>query len=314
MANDMQRCPIWSTPVKQIIRYPGRDNLLAVQGSPRTDGNYEITAEASSYLGSLDESQKVKVTTRIIEERRNTGQTPLVTPQLIEAATRADPLPVYVRAERLLRYLANKRNPVGHSFVTQDIIEDVGALAWSESSTPNEVAYFVSYLMNMSWLTGSMNAYCTLTVSGYQHVAEQATKKDLSQCFVAMWFDPSMDSAYEEGIKKAVEACGYKPMRIDKKLDVNKIDDEILAEIRRSRFVVADFTHSEKEGVRGGVYYEAGFAYGLGLEVFYACREDLKDELHFDTRQYHHILWTTPEDLRTQLRDRIRARVGDYTA
>ena len=80
MANDMQRCPIWSTPVKQRIRYPGRDNLLAVQGSPRTDGNYEITAEASSYVGSLDESQKVKVTTRIIEERRNTGQTPLVSP------------------------------------------------------------------------------------------------------------------------------------------------------------------------------------------------------------------------------------------
>jgi len=149
-------------------------------------------------------------------------------------------------------------------------------------------------------------------VPGYQHVAEQTTKKDLSQCFVAMWFDLSMNSAYEEDIKKAVEECGYTPLRIDQKQHLNKIDDEIIAEIRRSRFVVADFTHDAEKGVRGGVYFEAGFAYGLGLPVLYTCREDLKEKLHFDTRQYPHILWKTPEDLYAELRDRIRARVGDY--
>lgn len=90
------------------------------------------------------------------------------------------------------------------------------------------------------------------------------------------------------------------------------IDDEIIAEIRRSRFVVADFTHDKEKGVRGSVFYEAGFASGLGLEVIYSCRKGLEGELSFDTRQYHHILWETPEDLRIQLRDRIRARAGDY--
>ena len=54
-----------------------------------------------------------------------------------------------------------------------------------------------------------------ITVLGYQHVAEQLAKKDLSQCFVAMWFDDLMNQTYEEGIKKAVEGCGYKPLRID---------------------------------------------------------------------------------------------------
>ena len=47
---------------------------------------------------------------------------------------------------------------------------------------------------------------------------------------------------------------------------MDKIDDEIIGEIRRSRFLVADFTHGDK-GARGSVYYEAGFAYGLGLPV-----------------------------------------------
>ena len=32
------------------------------------------------------------------------------------------------------------------------------------------------------------------------------------------------------------------PVRIDQKERLNKIDDEIIAEIRRSRFLVADFT------------------------------------------------------------------------
>ncbi len=40
----------------------------------------------------------------------------------------------------------------------------------------------------------------------------------------------------------------------------------------------------------------------------------LEKELNFDTRQYRHILWETPEDLCKQLIQRIRARVGGYKA
>ncbi len=35
------------------------------------------------------------------------------------------------------------------------------------------------------------------------------------------------------------------------------------------RFMIADFT-----GHRGGVYFEAGFAHGLGIPVIWTCRED----------------------------------------
>lgn len=44
--------------------------------------------------------------------------------------------------------------------------------------------------------------------------------------------------------------------------------DRILGEIRRARFVVADFT-----GQRNSLYYEAAFAAGLGREVISCCRE-----------------------------------------
>lgn len=312
MAHETQRCPIWRTPVKQIIRDQEGDQVSAVQGAPRTAGDDEMTALALNHVGAMEEREKARVTTRLMEERRTTGQTPWVTPQLITEATRAEPLPVSGRAERLLRDLVTTRTPVGHACITQEIREDAGAFAWTESSTPPEVVSVVRSVMNRRWLTGSMNTCCTITIDGYERVAEQVAKKARSQCCVAMWVDDALDSAYEKGIKRAVEACGDTPVRIDQKEDVNKIDDESMAEIRR-RFVVADFTHDES-GDRGVVYDEAGFASGLGLEVIYSCRQAPKTDLNVDTRQYHHILWENPEDLHKQLRDRIRARVGDYQA
>ena len=100
-------------------------------------------------------------------------------------------------------------------------------------------------------------------------------------------------------------------MRIDQKADVVKIDDEIIAEMRRSRFLVADFTQGKTDGARGGVYFEAGFALGLGIPVIYTCREDAIDKIHFDTRQYHHTTWKDPEDLRDKLEKRILALIGE---
>ena len=180
--------------------------------------------------------------------------------------------------------------------------------AWSESTSFSDNVYLLEYLIKMEWVEGE-GTYVKVTVDGYNRIADQDTSTDFSQAFVAMWFDDETDDAYEQGIRKGIEAAGYTPMRIDRKPDVNKIDDEIIAEIRRSRFLVADFTHG-KNGARGGVYYEAGFAYGLGLPVIYSCRKDMVDQLHFDTRQYYHIVWETPEELSDSLAQRIEALIG----
>src|SRR5271165_407541 len=113
-----------------------------------------------------------------------------------------------------------------------------------------------------------------------------------SQAFVAMWFAPQMMDAYEHGFEIAIGGAGYSALRIDRKEHDGKIDDQIIAEIRRSAFVVADFS-----GHRGGVYYEAGFAHGLGRRVIFTCKQAEIDKLHFDIRQYNTILWTTPNEI-----------------
>ncbi|MCR4341304.1 MAG: hypothetical protein NUW01_15610 [Gemmatimonadaceae bacterium] len=69
------------------------------------------------------------------------------------------------------------------------------------------------------------------------------------QAFVAMWFSATTEDAWTHGLKPGIEASGYfSALRIDRKEFNNKVDDEIVAEIRRSGLVVADFT-----GHRAGV-------------------------------------------------------------
>ena len=130
------------------------------------------------------------------------------------------------------------------------------------------------------------------------------------QGFVAMWFDDSTKAAYECGIKPALEAAGYEALRIDRKDFVGGVVDEIMAEIRKSRLVVADFTTSPESGARGGVYFEAGFAYGLDIPVFLTCRKDRTEAVHFDIGHLNRLEWETSEDLRKQLQNRIEAVLG----
>lgn len=124
--------------------------------------------------------------------------------------------------------------------------------------------------------------------------------------FVAMWFDPSVKPAFE-AIRKAIAAAGYDPVRLDQVEHNNQIDDEIIVRIRGSKFVVADLT-----GHRGGVYFEAGFALGLGIPVVWLCRQDDLDNVHFDNRQYNFIVWQEDklDDLQKRLTLRIEATLG----
>jgi nucleoside 2-deoxyribosyltransferase len=116
-----------------------------------------------------------------------------------------------------------------------------------------------------------------------------------------------MDSAFRDGILTLEKETGFRMVRIDEEEFNDKICDHIVAEIRQSRFVIADVT-----GHRHAVYFEAGYAMGLRLPVIWTCREDAMEETgrQFDTRQYNHIVWTHPDDLRNQLKDRILATIS----
>ena len=304
-------CPIWPG-------YPARGihsrSEISVKRSPRAGGPYEITRVETALLENRNASDKERalLTTMLVDQREHGIECPVVNYDLVEKVKTRSPISVEQRAERLLRFISSQaESVVSRVKISEDTWE---AYAWSESIEWKEVTYFLSYLREMGWTKGHVSTvgsyYETLTVKGHARIAEQTVNLDSSQAFVAMWFDESLNKAYDAGIEPAIEDAGYKALRIDRKEHVNKIDDEIIAEIRRSRFLVADFTQGE-DGARGGVYYEAGFAYGLDLPVFFTCRDDAKKKLHFDTAHYNHIFWTTPEDLREKLKTRILAVLGE---
>jgi nucleoside 2-deoxyribosyltransferase len=68
---------------------------------------------------------------------------------------------------------------------------------------------------------------------------------------------------------------------------------------------LADVTEQKR-----GVYVEAGYALGLGLPVIWCVRKDELGKVHFDTRQYNHIMWETTDELETRLFDFICAIIG----
>ena len=153
---------------------------------------------------------------------------------------------------------------------------------------------------------GPTTAQLTLSMEGWRRVQPAPRPGGIpGRCFVAMWFDDSMNEVFELGISKAVTDCGFPPpIRIDRKEHNNQITDEIVAAIRDAEFVIADFT-----GNRGGVYYEAGFARGLGRPVIYCCKDSDFEDRHFDTRLINHFNWSDPADLRQKLANRIKATI-----
>ena len=260
---------------------------------------------------------------------------------LVEAAKRRSPT-VHERADKVLSYMSSGLSMIGTPFAFskrwlndaaqswQPTSPFLNLLAHSCSSDPTEVDYLLDHLSRLGVITQrthlpgaqgqgphrGMEDYFeyVVTPNGYSRLAELDQEDAASsQAFVAMWFDGSMQDAYENGIAPAIREVGYEPLRIDGKQHNNKIDDEIIAEVRRSRFVVADFTQGAT-GSRGGVYYEAGFAHGLGLPVIFTCAASSLGDVHFDTRQYNHIVWSDAADLRRQLSHRISATIGDGPA
>jgi len=180
------------------------------------------------------------------------------------------------------------------------------------------------YLLRRGDCAGS-TVEVVIAPAGWERIDQLKQRHGESrQAFVAMWFSAEMDGLYRNGFAPAIQEAGYEPKRIDCLEHNNKICDQIVAEIRRSRFLVADFTAGsckqcekcelregckEKIRARGGVYFEAGFAMGLRIPVIWTVREEQIDEVHFDTRQYNHIVYRMARDLRERLRNRIEATI-----
>jgi len=169
-----------------------------------------------------------------------------------------------------------------------------------------QLGYLLHYLEKEGYVNLNFRPQYVLEPKAWEKFERTGSRQGIpGKCFVAMSFHDSLKEVYENGIFLAVKSdCKMEPIRVDREEYNEKICDKIIAEIRTCQFVVADVTLQ-----RAGVYFEAGFAMGLGRPVIWACREDDLPNVHFDTRQYNHIVWQTPTDLREKLGVRIKATI-----
>lgn len=314
MSVDDQLCPICGFDRAQRTNEGDASSLNCRRcGKFRLTGTAEAVANANraegrtlaNLSGWIREHQGVKLDSRELESLWK-----LRTPTVAQ------------RAMKLLQELARQHPTTGETFDFG--FPDLGttepswiAVTWSESI--REVQYLmVDYLHGT---IGAIDGSIPRTIGGGVHlmqgritphgyeILEQLREGNPESPigFCAMWFAEDVKPLWLEAVEPAIRLAGYDPKRIDQHEHVNRIDEEIVAMIRRSRFVVADFT-----GQRGGVYFEAGYALGLGLRVIWLCREDQLKDVHFDTRQYNFLKWKPGEyaDLAKRLQNRIEATLG----
>jgi hypothetical protein len=275
-------------------------DLLSV--SCQRCGNYSLTGSAEATIAATPIRNPGAVS-GWIRHQNTMGITPKIDSHAVDRLKTLTKPPFLERAERYLVAAAEQTRRLDQWFKPGD----PSFVGVSYSDDTNELVIILEHLRNDGLLTNTLSPQGErLTPKGYMFADQLRSKRAASsQAFVAMWFTDEMEAAYRDGLELGIRNAGFAPMLIRKKEHVNKIDDEIIAEIRRSAFIVADFT-----GHRQNVYFETGFAIGLGLQVIWTCRKDHIPELHFDIRQYNCIDWESEAELAERLRRRIEAMLG----
>lgn len=116
--------------------------------------------------------------------------------------------------------------------------------------------------------------------------------------FVIMSFDREYRDAYFVAIEPTLKDLGLNPVRVDQIQHNATVTAEIVRQIERSFFIVADLT-----GERPNVYYEVGYAHRADKEVILAARKGTA--VHFDVAAINRIEYADFTELREALRKRV---------
>lgn len=173
---------------------------------------------------------------------------------------------------------------------------------WFYLNTLKEFGFIT--FMDVSSTNGNDAFDIRLTYQGLEYIINlQESGENSNICFIAMSFSEAT-SEIRATIKKAIRESGFEALLIDEvhyQSDLT-INDAIVRFIKKSKFLVADFTEQ-----KSGVYFEAGFALGLNRPVIYTCSREDFNKTHFDTNHYPHIVYETLDDLEEKLKNKIQA-------
>ena len=304
-------------------------------------GDVKITEEVTKFKSGLLKEKGHLISGFLREKQLYTKETPLITTTNIKHILDSQYIPqgVIEKAYKLILWLGHNPKYPGQ-LIRVDLKHDY-PICYCE--TIKEFPHIIKFLQDSGFISRHRHEFVyELTMCGWEkYLSLKESLPSEKNCFVARWFTPEMDKVYDKAIKPAIELqedheipTGFKAVDIGKVHHTNDINNEIIAQIKNSKFMVCDLT-----GYRGGVYFEAGFAMGLRKEVIFTCREDwikrsplyedqsgehkikklydkkgkghkiVKEGIHFDIEHRKHIKWSEDKlpDLEKDLRNCIQA-------
>jgi nucleoside 2-deoxyribosyltransferase len=115
--------------------------------------------------------------------------------------------------------------------------------------------------------------------------------------------DKNLTNLYQDCFLPTITKLGLIPVRIDHLHHIDLIDSKIINEIRESRCMIADLTKN-----KGGVYFEAGYAKGLDIPIFFTCIKAQQHTIHFDLAHYNTLFWEEDkfDNFKSELYNRIK--------
>jgi len=122
--------------------------------------------------------------------------------------------------------------------------------------------------------------------------------------FTIMSFKKELIDVFDS-CKDACQTFDFEAERTDESASSEPILPRILNGIRKSAFVIADVSE-----LSNNVFYEVGYARGLGKEVILIAKKGT--ELPFDLKDLPTLFWETQRDLKKGLEERIKGVMGRY--
>ncbi len=210
----------------------------------------------------------------------------------------------------IIQYILKEQKYLGQHFYFRSINEDVLFIepTLSDSEKNDYKAYLQKCMVDegyISIINDGFHIDCFVLTSKAISFAQSSKTEQSRSAFIAIKFDNNGERIGV--IQKTIAECGFEPMVMNQIETNNWIMPEIFDRIKKSRFVVVDFSLP-----CDGAYYEAGYAAALDkpvIHLFDKREENENNKLHFDIAQKSTIFYKDFDDLKERLRNRIIATI-----
>jgi len=175
----------------------------------RAGGRYEITGTAEVVLAKLNKKELAKLTTWLVDQRRMGIECPVVSNDTFDRVELRRPLAVQARLDRFLLYRDSLDVPINASIRLRNpdplhISRLQTLAAWTECIEDAETHWLAVLLSDEGFAKfDNTNYKVTISAAGWRLIESLKHRiGPTSQGFVAMWFHPSTEDAYLDGIAR----------------------------------------------------------------------------------------------------------------